>query len=318
MPQVDVIIPVYNTPDAYTREALDSALAQTFRDIRVVVVNDGSGEACTAALEALIASRDDPRIRYCKSHNRGLAGARNFGIASSDSPFIALLDSDDAWYPHKIERQLELFDLHPAADLIFLSSDLQYGADVAGLRRIPPQPYGVNELGPVRACQRMLRGNFVSVNTTMFRRAAAAEVGFFDEQCRTLEDKDLWIRMLLKGKRFLHFPEVVAIYRIHPSSLSRNPEKMRDGRLRIIGKMDSLVGTGVEWIDRDWPGLRREMLHHAYHEASETYMETGQYLKALWSVMPWHAGFSGRSARLAAKAALRTLGLNRGRERIAS
>lgn len=309
MPQVDVIIPVYNTPHDYTRAALDSALAQTVRDIRVMVVNDGSNEETTARLEALVADRADARVRYLKGPNRGLPGARNVGIHASDSPFVALLDSDDIWYEDKLERQLRMFAEHSDLDLVHCCSDLLYGADMSGFRKVPPKDRGTNGLGPEDAVVRMLRGNFVGVNTAIFRRASAARVGFFDEQCRTLEDKDLWVRMLLDGQRFGHFLDVVAIYRKHPVSLSRNPEKMRDGRLRLIGKMDALQGTGIAWLDRVWPALRRELLQHAYQEVTETYLETGQYLQALKHAMPWYSGLSTHAVRLGIKSALGALGL---------
>lgn len=311
MAQVDVIIPVYNTPIAYVRQALTSVLAQTFADWRSIVVNDGSAAEYTLQLERLVQEFGDPRIKYVKSENRGLPAARNLGIASSDSPFIALLDSDDAWYPNKLARQLELMSEHADAALVHACSDLLFGEDMSGLRRVPPQDRGSNQLSQHDACVRMMRSNFVGVNTVMFRRAEGERVGFFDGSFRSLEDKELWIRMLLAGQRFVHIPETLAIYRIHATNMSKDVAKMLDGRMKLIRKIDSSLETGPPWLRAEWPALRRAMVRHAYHEVAETYIESGRFMQALRYAMPWYSGLSVPSARMCAVAGLGAMGLKR-------
>lgn len=311
MPLVDVIVPVYNTAARYVRPALASALAQTAGDLRVIVVNDGSTPECSAQLEALIDELGDARLLYVDSPNRGPSGARNLGISRGDSPFVALLDSDDLWYPDKTERQLGHFRAHPEADLVWGCADLVYGDDMSSLERVPLVDRGVNDLPADRACVAMLRRNYIDIATVMFRRESVARVGGFDEAARTIEDKDLWFRMLVDGQRLIHFPEALAIYRVHAASASRDPDRMRDGRLRLIGKVDALRGKGIAWVEREWPALRREMLRHAYHEVAETYLESGRHLRALQHAMPWYSGLSMRSARLALKSIAGALGVRR-------
>src|SRR5437773_9320352 len=109
---VSVVIPNYNYAH-FLREAIDSALAQTYKDIEVIVVDDGS----TDASADVIASYDS-RIHPVFSQNQGVAAARNRGVAESTGEYIAFLDADDAWLPTKIEKQVERFAADTALGLV--------------------------------------------------------------------------------------------------------------------------------------------------------------------------------------------------------
>lgn len=309
MARVDVIIPVYNTQIGYVRQALMSVLAQTFDDWRAVVVNDGSEARYATQLESLLNELNDSRIRYVKSENQGVSAARNLGIASSNSPFIALLDSDDTWYPNKLARQLEVMRSHTDASLVHTCCDRLLGDGMSSLRRIPPKEQGSNDLSQHDACVRMLRGNFVITSTVMFRRSAGESIGLFDGSLRANEDKDLWIRMLLAGQRFSHVPETLSVYRVHATNTSKNAEKFLDGRMKLIRKVDSFLEQGPPWLRAEWPALRQTMVRHAYNEMAETYLESGRFSQALKFAMPWYSGVSVKTARTCAVACLGVMGL---------
>lgn len=312
MALVDVIIPVYNTPIAYVREALESVLAQTMPDWCAIVVNDGSAADYSVELERLVQELADMRIKYVRSENRGLPAARNLGIASGNAPYVALLDSDDAWYPHKLQRQLEVMEARPEIALVHACTDLLHGADHSGLQKVEPRDAGLNGLTSQQTLELMLQRNIVAVNTALFRREAGAAVGFFDASFRSLEDKEFWIRLLLSGARFHQMAETLAIYRLHPTNMSKNADKMRSGRLKLIEKLDGLVAAGPSWLPAAWPRLRRHMVQHAHQEAMETYLEAGQFRQALVYGVPWRVGLSLHNLRLAVVALLGTLGV-RGR-----
>lgn len=311
MAEVDVIIPVYNTPIEFVRQALGSVFEQTVGDWRAVVVNDGSSPESTRQLERLLSEANDPRLRYLKTENRGLAAARNLGIAESDSPFVALLDSDDMWYPRKLERQLEVMREGAAVPLIHGFSDLLIGDDIKGLRRVQPRDRGYNEMDQDEVIVRMLRGNFVAVNTVMLRRSVGQSIGFFDENMRSLEDKELWIRLLLAGHRFRDVPETFAIYRVHANNMSKDVVKMRGGRMKLICKIDGLVDGGPRWLRSRWPELRSEMVRNTQVEVAGSYLESGRYALALKHAMPWHSGGSRRAARVVLASILSLVGLRR-------
>jgi hypothetical protein len=90
-------------------------------------------------------------------------------------------------------------------------------------------------------------------------------------------------------------------------------DKMRNGRLQLVGKLDTLAASGPQWLRESWPAWRRSMVQHANQEAAETYLESGRFPQALRELAPWRCGWSAHTARLAAVALLGTLGLRRQR-----
>lgn len=101
MPRVSVIIPTYNRRE-YVQEAIDSALAQTFTDYEIIVIDDGSTDGTSEALQA----RYGNRIHYEWQENQGESVARNRGIELARGEYIAFLDSDDLWHPEKLAKQI--------------------------------------------------------------------------------------------------------------------------------------------------------------------------------------------------------------------
>jgi glycosyltransferase involved in cell wall biosynthesis len=301
MARVDVIIPFYNTPIAFTREALESVRAQTMPDWRVVLVNDGSNEESTRALEALLSELADPRITYLKKANGGVARARNFAIEASDSPLIALLDSDDVFYPHRLAAACELFDWQP--HLAMLHADVENMSQAGTpLPPRPPFPGGVPVL-PLAQFNQFLKSNYVSLPTVTIRRAALAATGAFDPEFDTLEDKELWLRLLMFKQHIGYLPVTVSRYRIHGHNISKNVPKMARGRQRLIDKLDLLLESHPLIGPEEWAQRKRAMVRHKYLEMAQTYLEVNEPWKALRYTMPQYSGLS----KQVVKAALRAL-----------
>lgn len=128
-PTVSIVVPTYDRERLLPR-ALDSIIAQTFGDWEIVLVDDGSTDGTPELVEAYRQRLGD-RLVYLRQANTGCCGARNRGIDAARGRFIAFLDSDDEFLPHKLERQLRLFELRP--DLGFVYSDYAY-IDTAGVR----------------------------------------------------------------------------------------------------------------------------------------------------------------------------------------
>ena len=116
MPRVSVIIPTFNCA-RFLERAMQSVFAQTYVDYEMIVVDDGS----TDETKDLIACRGE-KLQYLYQTNRGLPSARNLGVSKSSGEFLAYLDADDMWYPHKLERQVAYLDSHPECG--FVHSDL--------------------------------------------------------------------------------------------------------------------------------------------------------------------------------------------------
>src|SRR5262249_16695009 len=165
---VSIIIPPYNSA-RYLCDAIDSVLAQTFTDFEVLVIDDGS----TDETESLM-SRYGPPIRYIRQENRGVARARNRGIEESRGGYVAFLDADDTWFPHKLERQIEALKLRGEyrfcySNFTAVTSDLR----PFFVKRIDPRGNALEDL--------LLRGNVVgSICTVLCDRLLFEAAGGFD------------------------------------------------------------------------------------------------------------------------------------------
>ena len=114
MPKVSVIIPTYNRA-AYVKEAIDSVLGQSYEDYEIIVVDDGSSDDTNAVVKGF----GDSRIRYIYQKNKGISGARNTGIRNARAQFVALLDSDDIWFPQILELEVPILDQNPDLCLVY-------------------------------------------------------------------------------------------------------------------------------------------------------------------------------------------------------
>jgi glycosyltransferase involved in cell wall biosynthesis len=220
-----VIIPAYNQAK-YLEDALQSVFAQTFTHYEIVVVNDGSTDGTAA-----VAARYADRIRYFFQENRGLAGARNTGIHQAQGELVALLDSDDIWLPDYLQTMVTLATAYPQTAVFFSAARCM---DAAGqeLRQI----IGYQHTKPSALYNSMLRSNFIIPSTVTARKCVLREAGYFDQSLRSCEDWELWLRLISAGHEFIGVPAVLARYRIHGSSLSRNVAKMQSSYQAVVEK----------------------------------------------------------------------------------
>jgi glycosyltransferase involved in cell wall biosynthesis len=183
---ISVVIPTHNRAHL-VRRAVASALAQTFADLEVIVVDDGS----TDGTGALLASLTDPRVRALRLPRRtGAARARNAGVAAARGEWIAFLDSDDEWTADKLARQAALAGGDGAPSVVTCICAVRRGDDV----RHTPAP---DDLVADDMFTHLLRWNRRPPTTSAYlvARRALLEVGGFDERLPSAQDIDLWLRL---------------------------------------------------------------------------------------------------------------------------
>ena len=182
-PLVSVVIPTYNRATLLAR-ALDSALAQTLSDFEVLVVDDGS----TDETEAVVRGCGDDRVRYLRQPtNQGVSAARNRGLQEARGPFIAFLDSDDVWFPHKLDAQVTRFrELPEDVGLLYGGVENEYDQ---GQRELQ-MPSHRGDLYATLLVRNVIHGT----SGVMIRRDVVTTVGFFDEEIPAIEDYDYWLR----------------------------------------------------------------------------------------------------------------------------
>lgn len=219
-PSVSVVMPVYNV-ERFVVQAVRSVLEQSFQDFELIIVDDGGSDGSIALCEALA----DHRTRIMHQVNRGLAGARNAGIAAARGEFVALLDSDDAWTADKLARHIAALRANPSAGASYAGAVL---IDEAG------RPLGIQQrprLGRVNArhvfCGQVIQNGSIPVfrrsalEDAALRSAGTDRVWYFDESLRRSEDVECWTRIALTTKwGFVGIPGAFTLYRINHGGLS--------------------------------------------------------------------------------------------------
>lgn len=203
-PKVSIIIPVYNGSN-YLKEAIDSALAQTYNNIEIIVVNDGSND--NGATEA-IAKSFGKKIRYYRKENGGVATALNLGIEKMTGEYFSWLSHDDLYYPKKVEAQVDFLNSLDEKKVVIYSnySLLKVGQIIPVIHN--------HEMLIRKKKYSLLRG-CVNGIAMLIPKSILDEVGTFNPDLRCTQDYDLWCRIQSKYS-FVHMQDVLSMTRIHP------------------------------------------------------------------------------------------------------
>jgi len=266
MPKVSIIIPTYNCA-RFLPESINSALAQSYQDFEIILVDDGSTDNTRAIVSGFI-EKYSGKIVYVYQENAGLACARNAGLKTARGEYVALLDADDRWLPNRLMETVAALDANPGVGLVH-----------ANITRISEE--GEVIATPSRE-ERFLSGAIfehiflrrahISCPTVLFRMECCSAVGMFDENLTRLgsEDRDLWLRISEKFK-IEYINEVLAYYRISPSGMSRNQEKMMKAQTYVINKFSG---------ERKHAHLRRPAFAKMYRDWADEMLIREEFILA--------------------------------------
>ena len=272
---VSVIIPVRNG-ERFVGPTLTSALAQTYKPIEVVVVDDGSTDR-TATLVDAVAARDN-RVRLFRTQKTGVAATRNLAISRARGKLIAPLDADDLWHPEKIARQVRLMQSSsPKVGLVYCWSIMIDEDDF--LTWLPPlahQPAAATGTPEGRVMAELAVGNFIGNSSSpLIKRSCIEEVGGYDEslQPHGAEDWKLYLA-LSEICEFAAIPEWLVGYRQWTGSLSRNVTAMAQS-MKLVGR----------WQIERWPDIPQALWREREYRSSvylaQLALEQNQFVKAL-------------------------------------
>jgi glycosyltransferase involved in cell wall biosynthesis len=223
-PSFSIAIAAYQAADVIG-EAIESALAQTVPPAEIVVCDDGSTDDLGSALAPY---RD--RIVLLRKQNGGEASAKNAAARAASGDFISILDADDVYFPDRLAALGELAAARP--DLDILTTDAYLELDGARMRRVYEGDWTFEVDDQRRA---ILERNFI-FGLAAVRRERLLATGGFDETIRWTTDWECWARLILEGARAGAVLEPLALYRLRPTSLSSDREKLVAGRLRTLEK----------------------------------------------------------------------------------
>ncbi len=203
-------MPVYNGQD-YISRAIESVLAQTYKNMEIIVVDDGS----TDKTAQIVKKYTDPRIRYIYQQNQWLGAARNTGINCSNGEFICFLDADDYFMVEKTERQIGLFESDTQLDAVYCPP-LHFYTGRPKTLLIKKKPVDCS----ARPFEVLLEGSFINPNTLMVRRKVFDNIRFYSGRERYPEDWEFVLQLALKGFKFGYIDEPLVVVETRTDSLS--------------------------------------------------------------------------------------------------
>lgn len=263
-PKVSVIIPTYNF-GRFVAAAVESALNQTFTDLEVIVVDDGSTDDTREVLRPF-----GERISYLYQENQGVCAARNRGIREARGEFVAFLDSDDEWLPHKLARQVPVLEAAREVGLVHSNALI---VDEEGETRVAFE--GVDEEVLSRGLARhLLFGNCVICPTVVVRRRCLERVGPFDASLPGCEDWDMWHR-IARVSEVAYIGEPLAKYRRHALSASEDADHMLEISLKVLEKI-----FGGPAALEEVSALKGRALSECYFVYGRTHLGLGDRRKA--------------------------------------
>lgn len=258
-PTVSVVIPSYNHAQ-FVCEAIDSVLGQTFTDLEVLVVDDGSTDDTRQRVAAY-----GQRVRYLYQENRGLSAARNAGIREAKGDWVAMLDADDVWHRELLQRMMLAADRFPDAMVL--------GAPpcTAMPERLPDNP----SIRPVDV-KDFLVSTPITGSSTLVRRECFATAGLFEESLTSVEDRDMWLRLAAR------FPAYCVEtpgwrYRQHAGQMSRRAGRMLTNYRRVLAKFFH--------EHPQWMGLYSLAVAQMHADAAVCYFEEGNRMRAIGNLL---------------------------------
>lgn len=262
-PKVSIIIPVYNGEN-YLKEAIESALAQTYKNIEIIVVNDGSADNTEK-----IAQSYGKKIRYYKKENGGVSTALNLGLSKMKGEYFSWLSHDDLYEPEKIETQIKyLIDNKCIGkNVIVYSNYIVIDENSTILYEKTLDTVELNKKPEYSLLRSAINGI-----TLLIPKKAFDECGNFDVALRCTQDYDLWLKMMAKYK-FIHIPYAIAKSRVHQGQDTNvNPKVITEGNPLWIKMIESVSQKRQKALEGS--------AYNFYYEMAR-FLGTTQYVEAL-------------------------------------
>lgn len=275
---ISIITPTYNR-EAFLPAAIESVLAQSYKEFELIIVDDGSTDNSRELINAY--ADKDPRVKYLYQENQRQSVARNYALSIAKGDFICFLDSDNYWPHDKLEKSLKAFEQHPEADIVYgdcITIDEQGNE----LHRNNMRRYS----GNIAAL--LLKDNFVSMNTTMTRRRCFNEMGGMSGKRRVADDYDLWLKFSARY-RFQYIPEFLAYYRVMENQISSNKKLRFETNEKIILDFLAAFPDAVSEYEKK-AGLTAFYTRKARHYAASDKKEAYKAIRIALGINPFSLG----------------------------
>jgi len=289
MPKVSVIIPTYNRAHLVGK-AIESVLAQTYRDFEIIVVDDGSADATGEVVNSF----QDSRISYIYQKNSGVASARNRGITASRGEYIALLDSDDVWLSEYLSLTVEQMEANPEVALVCSDCYIcDKNLEERLHRKWRSSTFDTIKLHDAERhpLKYLLRsGCFISPQATLLRSSVLEKTGLFDETLLTHEDLEMFIRIVRDYPiKLVDLPLVE--FRKHDNGLQSYHEQMYQDDIVVMDR--ALATCDLTKVEKRLATRRLSKAYYIwgwYYFYIKDYLSGRRRLRHAIRINPWSKG----------------------------
>lgn len=290
-PRVSIVIPSYNH-ESFVARAIESVFAQTYQDFEIVITDDASTDGSVEVLRSYASK--DPRVRLFLNRFNYETHTFNHCIQHSSGDYVAMLHSDDEFFPTKLEKQVDFLDRHPEVAAVFTQARIvdEQGRDFPD----PSHPYCTIFQQPNRSRYQWLRrfffeGNCLCHPSVLIRRSAYDTLGLYNPLMGALEDLDMWVRVCLHHEIHV-LPDTLVNYRVrdrHANTSADTPENFRRGQYeltKILGHF--LSPDAIGQLHLIFPEFADQVLHERdavkQHVLAMAALNTGHPSHRLWGV----------------------------------
>jgi glycosyltransferase involved in cell wall biosynthesis len=252
-PLISICIPAYKA-ERYIGETLASVGAQTFIDWELIVVEDGSHDSTEEIVRTFAQTVSQPVVFLRHDINRGLPGTRNTAIGQARGDWIALVDADDLWTPDHLEHAIACAR-QTGADLVHTGVTMFDSDTGRDMRKRMPSAEAQADFP-----RSLFTGDYtIQPSSVLLRRDICQRVGGFDPNCRYVEDREFWLRLVRAGAKVRHDPALSCRYRQHAQAMTNNAAAMAEGVANVFER-------NADW-DAIPRALRRERAASAWLSA---------------------------------------------------
>lgn len=233
-PLVSVVIPAYNH-EKFIAECLHSVINQTYKNVEIIVINDGSTDKTAEIVEDIIATTH-VAIRFIKKNNEGLIKTLNQSIPLIKGEYVAFLASDDVWLLDKIEKQIVAINDHSDCSFVYTDCYFAYKNNLTNLRYSSYKRHLKKLIAgkTFHFFPTLIKENLVITTTVLIRTELLRQAGLFDSTL-VFEDYDMWLRLAKLGTT-IYIDEPLAYYRLHDTNFSKQNGKMIKGSKQTLTK----------------------------------------------------------------------------------
>lgn len=226
-PLISIIVPAYNA-ESHIKEAIESVLNQTYENLEIIVVDDGSSDKTSEIIKSI----QDPRVVYFYQGNQGQSAARNTGIKATKGKYVAFLDSDDLFLPEKLEEQIGFLESHPDCEVCYCKIYHFYNKETEKLFYNPIESHS----GFI--FDKLLERNFINPLSVVLRKEILTKYGGFKNDWRRCDEQYLWLKLAFHQVKFCYLDKVLAYYRIHQKSLSGQAQYLKETAEKTLELLD--------------------------------------------------------------------------------